>query len=201
MEYLNKIYKYIVLILILNIQLLATNHITKYFEPDNRDYYQKVYGKSFNLRIDNIIKELQKAHKQSTLKKLQSINNLFNKFTYLSDKKTWKSSDYWSTPFEFIGIKAGDSEDFALIKYIALISVGIKKEKLKLMRYKNKRNRLDRSNEYIVLAYFHKKNSIPIILDKVNKKLKRVPSIQLTDAKLSYDDDYWNNFFTFKKFN
>jgi len=121
---------------------------------------------------------------QRTLQKLKAINDFFNSITYKSDKKVWNKSDYWASPFEFMGIGAGDCEDYAIAKYFALRLVGIPDNKLKITYVKllNKRTKFEEA--HMVLNYYHKVNSTPIILDNIIKTLKLAS--KRTDLKPIY---------------
>jgi len=59
------------------------------------------------------------------------VNNLVNKKRYILDSKNWGQSDYWATPVEFLQ-RGGDCEDFAIMKYTALRSLGVPEERLRL---------------------------------------------------------------------
>ncbi len=133
---------------------------------------EKKYGKKAKKRVILWDKMLETAKKQKTIKKLKTVNDFFNKIRYLSDKKAWKKKDYWASPFEFLGIGAGDCEDYAIAKYFALRAVGIPDKKLKItyviLTHKNKKF----EEAHMVLNYYHKPSSTPIILDNAVKALK-----------------------------
>ncbi|MEA3498908.1 MAG: transglutaminase-like cysteine peptidase, partial [Campylobacterota bacterium] len=112
------------------------------------------------------------AKTKTTIKKLKTVNDFFNKIRYMSDRRVWKRKDYWASPFEFLGRGAGDCEDFAIAKYFALRAVGVPENKLKITYVKLKRLGTRYEEAHMVLNYYDKPNSTPIILDNVNKKLK-----------------------------
>ena len=85
--------------------------------------------------------------------------------------QVWKKKDYWASPFEFMGVGAGDCEDYAIGKYFALRALGIPDKKLKIT-YVKLRRRNGRYEAHMVLNYYHKTSSTPIVLDNVNKRLK-----------------------------
>ena len=59
------------------------------------------------------------------------VNNLVNQKRYIVDSKNWGTSDYWATPVEFLQ-RGGDCEDFAIMKYTALRSMGVPEERLRI---------------------------------------------------------------------
>ncbi len=55
---------------------------------------------------------------------LHEVNTLINARRYVLDKDNWSDPDYWATPYEFLK-KSGDCEDYAVAKYMALKTVGV----------------------------------------------------------------------------
>lgn len=133
---------------------------------------EKKYGKKAKKRVLLWDKTLQSVKNKKTVKKLKVINDFFNKIKYMSDKKVWRKKDYWASPFEFLGVGAGDCEDYAIAKYFALRAVGIPDSKLKITYVKLKQRNKKYEEAHMVLNYYHKPNSTPIILDNVVKSLK-----------------------------
>ena len=130
------------------------------------------YGPKAQQRVILWDKMLEDNKNAKIIKKLKSVNDFFNRLKYLSDQKVWKKNDYWASPFEFLGVGAGDCEDYAIAKYFALRALGIPDKKLKITYVKLKQRGTKYEQAHMVLNYYHKANSTPIILDNVNKKLK-----------------------------
>jgi len=144
----------------------------KNISKDNLIKIKKKYGKKAERRVILWDKMLEKAKRsKKTVKKLKTVNDFFNKMKYMSDIKVWKKKDYWAAPFEFMGVGAGDCEDYAIAKYFALIAIGIPDKKLKItyVKLKHKNGRLE---AHMVLNYYHKPTSTPIVLDSANKTLQ-----------------------------
>lgn len=59
------------------------------------------------------------------------VNDLVNEKRYIVDSKNWGQSDYWATPVEFLQ-RGGDCEDFAIMKYVALRSLGVPESRLRV---------------------------------------------------------------------
>ncbi|MEZ5815430.1 MAG: transglutaminase-like cysteine peptidase [Alphaproteobacteria bacterium] len=59
------------------------------------------------------------------------VNDLVNEKRYITDSKNWGQSDYWATPVEFLQ-RGGDCEDFAIMKYAALRSLGVPEERMRV---------------------------------------------------------------------
>jgi predicted transglutaminase-like cysteine proteinase len=58
------------------------------------------------------------------LAQLRAVNAAVNSYPYVSDATNWDKADFWETPMEFLQ-RAGDCEDFAVTKYMALRALGV----------------------------------------------------------------------------
>jgi hypothetical protein len=58
--------------------------------------------------------------------------------TPVSDEAQWGVPDRWSGPLETLRSRQGDCEDYAILKYVALLEAGISKEDLKIVILKNR---------------------------------------------------------------
>jgi predicted transglutaminase-like cysteine proteinase len=105
---------------------------------------------------------------ESDINKLERTNQFFNQLRFTTDQKLWGENNYWATPMEFIGVNAGDCEDFAVAKYFSLLSLGVTDEKLRIIMVK-----ATTLNQYhMVLAYYEKPTSEPLILDNLIGQIK-----------------------------
>jgi len=172
-----------IIVAVFTYYLFAANTLTNISEK-NLIKIEKKYGKKAKRRVVLWDKMLEEAKGQKAVNKLKAVNDFFNKIKYLTDKKVWKKKDYWASPFEFMGVGAGDCEDYAIAKYFALRALGIPDEKLKITYVKLKQKRKKYEEAHMVLNYYHKPNATPIILDNVNKKLKL--ATKRTDLKPIY---------------
>lgn len=165
-----KIFILLIIIPILISSLSAKKNFS--FSQAKINKFSKKYGVKANKRILIWDKILQNTKDKSTLEKLKTVNNFFNKIKYKRDIKHWKKKDYWASPFEFLGSGAGDCEDYAIAKYFTLRQLGIPDKKLRITYVKLLQKRSTYEQAHMVLTYYHKPNSTPIVLDNVNKKLK-----------------------------
>lgn len=145
---------------------------SQYITQSQVNKVSKKYGKRAQKRVELWDNMLQSSKDKKILQKLKSVNDFFNKIKYKTDPKHWKRKDYWATPFEFMGTGAGDCEDYAIAKYFSLRKLGVPEHKLRItyVIYKKKRSRYEEA--HMVLTYYHKPTSTPIVLDNINKKLK-----------------------------
>ena len=54
-----------------------------------------------------------------------------------SDETQWGTPDHWSAPFETLQSGRGDCEDYAIVKYLALLEAGISEDDLRIVILKN----------------------------------------------------------------
>jgi predicted transglutaminase-like cysteine proteinase len=55
----------------------------------------------------------------------------------VSDEMQWGVADHWSDPFETLLSSRGDCEDYAILKYAALLEAGIPRDDVKIVILKN----------------------------------------------------------------
>jgi predicted transglutaminase-like cysteine proteinase len=56
----------------------------------------------------------------------------------VSDETQWGVSDHWSDPLETLGSNSGDCEDYAIVKYVALLVAGLSKDAVKIVVLRNR---------------------------------------------------------------
>jgi predicted transglutaminase-like cysteine proteinase len=57
---------------------------------------------------------------------VRSINTAVNhRLTYRDDSRLFGAADYWATPMESLSRRAGDCEDYAILKRAALLAIGV----------------------------------------------------------------------------
>lgn len=100
--------------------------------------------------------------------KLRRVNTFFNKLKFVDDIEHWQQEDYWATPVEFLISNGGDCEDFSIAKYYTLREMGVADEKLSIAYVKA----LDYNEAHMVLTYYKKPNSTPLVLDNLIAQIK-----------------------------
>ncbi len=61
----------------------------------------------------------------------------------MEDDRLYRQPDYWATPAEFLTAEAGDCEDFAIAKYVALTRLGFTEDRLRVALVFDRRRRLE----------------------------------------------------------
>jgi predicted transglutaminase-like cysteine proteinase len=54
-----------------------------------------------------------------------------------SDELQWGVADRWSPPFETLRTRRGDCEDYAIVKYVALLEAGLSRDDVKIVILRN----------------------------------------------------------------
>jgi len=53
------------------------------------------------------------------------------------DEAQWGVADHWSPPFETLQSRRGDCEDYAIVKYVALLQAGLSREDVRIVILRN----------------------------------------------------------------
>jgi predicted transglutaminase-like cysteine proteinase len=100
----------------------------------------------------------------------------------VSDERQWGIPDRWSDPFETLLSERGDCEDYAILKYTALLEAGFPKESLKIIVWKNRFPEED----HAVLAV--RVDNQWLILDNRNLALVRDTDVRRAIPKFVLDE-------------
>ncbi|MGR0278618.1 transglutaminase-like cysteine peptidase [Marinomonas dokdonensis] len=133
------------------------------------------YGPNAEKRILAWRRLIDESQSLTVVEKLTVVNNFFNQMGFEDDIDLWGQEDYWATPIEFLGLQSGDCEDFTIAKYFTLRELGVPDSQLRLVYVKA----LRLNQHHMVLAYYHKPTSVPVLLDNLDKELK--PAIKRRD--------------------
>lgn len=133
-------------------------------------------------------KLIDSLQNQSVDVQLEKVNSFFNQFRFQSDKESRGVEDYWKSPEEFIIDGGGDCEDYAIIKYFTLVTLGIPTEKLRITYVTS----LKLNQAHMVLSYYSTPEAEPLILDSLESKILKAS--QRKDLKPVYSfngDGLW----------
>ncbi len=76
--------------------------------------------------------KIQELELSTPMAQIREINKFINKWRRASDSENYQKQDYWASPLEFI-TNGGDSEDFAIMKYVSLKELGISPSKMRIV--------------------------------------------------------------------
>lgn len=125
----------------------------------------------------NLITSLQNKPAEVQLEK---VNSFFNQFHFETDEQSKGIEDYWKSPDEFIIDGGGDCEDYAIIKYFTLITLGVPTERLRITYVTS----LKLQQAHMVLSYYSSPEAEPLILDSLESKIMKAS--KRTDLKPIY---------------
>lgn len=137
------------------------------FAPDLLPRIESKYGEQASIRVEFWQQLIYSNQDRTEKEKLELVNRFFNQIKFADDMDIWNEKDRWSTPIEFISRNAGDSEDFNMAKYFTLRALGVPANKLRIMYV----NSIALKESHKVLTYYEQPNSMPMILDNVNKNI------------------------------
>lgn len=128
------------------------------------------YGDGGIALLDAWQRMLVDANRKSTEDKLVLVNQFFNRHVrYTEDAILWKKSDYWATPLELLGQRAGDCEDYTIAKYLSLLELGFSNQQLRLVYVKARIGGVQSKifQAHMVLGYYPTPDAVPLILDSL----------------------------------
>ena len=100
----------------------------------------------------------------------------------VSDETQWGDPDHWSEPLETLHSNSGDCEDYAIVKYAALLVAGISKDAVKIVVLKN---RLPNEDHAVVAVRVDRQW---LILDNRTMTLVRDTDVTRAIPKFALDD-------------
>ena len=148
----------------------------------NLDKTQQLAMERYGQRAADLVvawrRLMDESRALSEADKLTAVNTFFNRrLLFEDDIVIWKQKDYWATPLEFIGLGAGDCEDYSISKYVTLQMLGVPAEKIRMIYVRA--NIGGRSEAHMVLGYFDTPNAEPQILDNLIASIR--PASSRTD--------------------
>jgi predicted transglutaminase-like cysteine proteinase len=82
------------------------------------------------------------ASKKAFREKLDFVNSSINRLiTYKTDMAVYGVTDYWATPSEILEHRAGDCEDYVILKMTALLRAGIPAESMSFVVLQDRRRK------------------------------------------------------------
>jgi predicted transglutaminase-like cysteine proteinase len=131
---------------------------------------QTRFGNDGRALLLNLLRTLDSARDLAEVEQLDIVNNFFNQHVRFTDDQTlWQQNDYWATPLETLGARAGDCEDYTIAKYMALLRLGIPRERLRLIYVRAQIGGpySQTSQAHMVLGYYESPTAMPLILDNL----------------------------------
>jgi len=136
------------------------------------------------------MKFLKSIKNQSKLAQVKAVNSYMNKAKYITDKSNWGQKDYWASPQQFLS-RAGDCEDFAIIKYLSLRMLGFKDKELRVVAVKDLNLKI--GHAVLMIVTKDKKTGKPryLMLDNQIKKVVDPKRIKHYQPVFSINQNFW----------
>ncbi len=112
------------------------------------------------------------------------VNGLINKAKYITDDSNWNQKDYWNSPGEFMA-KFGDCEDFAIAKFVALLTLGFPPDSLRVVAVKDLNLKIGHAILVVML------NGKVYVLDNQIPQVIEAVKVRHYDPVFSINQQYW----------
>jgi len=139
---------------------------------------QAQYGANGVKAVTSWLQLIDSTRPLATAEQLKAVNQFWNtSVRSVEDMDVWRQTDYWATPLESLGKRAGDCEDYVIGKYFTLLEMGLPPEKLRLIYVRAKVG--GQSIAHMVLGYYETPSSTPLVLDSLTSTI--LPASQRKD--------------------
>jgi predicted transglutaminase-like cysteine proteinase len=148
------------------------------------DTMRERFGSDGETLLTALINLLDEADQLPERDQLERVNDFFNQHVRFTDDLTlWQRNDYWATPLETLGVRAGDCEDYTIAKYMSLLRLGVPRERLRLIyvRAQIGGTYSQVSQAHMVLGYYESPTAMPLILDNLVARIQ--PATERPDLK------------------
>ncbi len=136
------------------------------------------YGENGVKAVTSWLRMIEATRPLATSEQLRAVNRFWNSSVRsVEDINVWRQTDYWATPLESLGKRAGDCEDYVIGKYFTLLQLGVSPEKLRLIYVRAKVG--GQSIAHMVLGYYETPSSTPLVLDSLTSSI--LPASQRKD--------------------
>ncbi len=132
------------------------------------DAATEAFGRDTRMRLLHWQHVVEANQQGPDLTKLEAANQLINENRFVTDRALWGEDDYWATPIELFGARAGDCEDFTLAKYFTLRAMQVDEDKLRVIYV----NAVNLNQAHMVLGYYPAPDAEPLVLDNLVRSIK-----------------------------
>lgn len=115
---------------------------------------------------------------------LSGVNEVVNRIPYVNDSNIYGSNDYWATPMEFMK-NGGDCEDFAITKYVALRTLGVPENRMRILVLQDMQKNIPHA---ILVVY---SDNGPVLLDNQIKSVTPLSRVSHYKPIFSINRNAW----------
>lgn len=101
------------------------------FKAEERKNAECLSSQQANCPYSEWIAMILRVRNLDQASQITEVNSFANNWRYITDQRNWGKEDYWATPGEFFN-RAGDCEDYAIVKFMSLRALGFPNEGLRL---------------------------------------------------------------------
>jgi len=127
--------------------------------------------KSTKCNFDKWLKFLDGLKGKDVVSQIRAVNDYMNRAPYIVDPVNWGVKDYWATPGEFMS-KFGDCEDYAIAKYMSLVTLGYNEDDMRIVAVKDLNLKIGHA---VLMVYYKGK---PYVLDNQIKQVVPAKTIK-----------------------
>jgi predicted transglutaminase-like cysteine proteinase len=109
---------------------------------------------------------------------LEKANDVVNRARQVSDRRNWRSGDYWAAPAELFN-RGGDCEDFAIAKYLLLRELGVPSSDMQILITRDHAVLVVRDEEGLV------------VLDSLRSRTYQLSPSQAARAVFAVNEKSW----------
>jgi predicted transglutaminase-like cysteine proteinase len=129
---------------------------------------QNQYGEQSMGRLRSWQEMIVNSTSAADIEKLRLANEFINRNQLAPSQDYQDNSNYRATPLEFLILGSGDSEDFAIAKYITLREMGVEASKLRLTYSQS----IEDDSYQMILAYYQSPDKEPLLLDNIENQIR-----------------------------
>lgn len=141
---------------------------TSYLSQSMLIEVQSQYGEQSMGRLRSWQELIANSTYAADIEKLRLTNEFINQNRLAHSQDYQDNSNYRATPFEFLILGSGDSEDFAIAKYSTLREMDVEANKLRLTYSQS----IEDDNYQMILAYYQPPDQEPLLLDNIENQVR-----------------------------
>ncbi len=118
------------------------------------------------------------------MSQIREVNRFANTWRYITDPVNYGKEDYWATPGEFF-TKAGDCEDYGIVKFMSLRALGFSNQTLRLAAVQD----MNLGVGHAVTIVFH--DGRQLLLDNQIQQVIDTSAVRHYKPVFSANEDVW----------
>jgi len=134
---------------------------------------QMHHGLAAEQRLREWQQIIRASESSDDIEKLAQVNGFVNRAHQITQNRNWQRSDERADPLAFLVNHAGDGQGFTMTKLFTLYKMGMPLSKLRVGYVTATAEKPSAGQSHTVLAYFSTPDADPLILDNIDKRIRR----------------------------